>query len=138
LANSAIWVWLTVEDAIAIHDDQLARFGGAAGIKSIALLESAMAAPLQFQHYTGENSCIRLGAHLAHAIARNHPFVDGNKRTATIAFLEFLYLHGLEIDLPDTESRQPLAELMEQMASGIITAIQFAETLRPHMREVPH
>lgn len=134
LANE--WNWLTVEDALAIHDDQLLRFGGAAGIKSIELLESALAAPINLQCYTHENSVIRLGAHLAHAIVKNHPFVDGNKRTATIAFLEFLYMHGLMIEVDDTPSRQPLAELVEQLASDKISAPQFAETLRRHLVEV--
>ncbi len=130
MANSG-WVWLTVEDAIAIHDDQIQRFGGLAGVKSLELLESALAAPLNLWTYTGENRILYLAARLAEAIARNHPFVDGNKRTATIAFLEFLYLYSLEIDIEDSEKRQPLASLMERLAAGEIGHREFATTLRP-------
>lgn len=105
-------------------------------MKSQALLESAVTAPLNLYHYDGENSLLRLAAHLAHAIAKNHAFVDGNKRTATIAFLEFLYMNSLGIELVDTADRQPLAELVEQLAASKITAGEFAEILRPHMVQV--
>lgn len=86
-------VRLTVEDVIDIHDDQIARYGGVAGLKSIALLESAIASPLNHYHY-GERQLLRLATQLAYAIAKNHAFVDGSKRTATVAMLEFLYLNG--------------------------------------------
>lgn len=136
MASANTPIWITVEDAIAIHDDQLEKFGGAVGIKSQALLESALAAPLNHWYINRENSMIRLAAQLAFSLVKNHPFVDGNKRTATIAFLEFLYLNGLEINLIDSEQRQPLAELIEQLAASKISAQQFAETLRPFMSEV--
>lgn len=129
-------VWLTVEDVSEIHDDQLQKFGGAPGVKSWALLESAVAAPLNLLAYGEENSLIRLGAHLAHAIVKNHAFVDGNKRTATVAFLEFLYLNSLWIELPDSATGQPMAELVEQLAASKITASAFAEILRPHMVQI--
>ena len=129
-------IWLTAQDVSEIHDDQLKRFGGAEGLKSQALLESAVAAPVNLFYYGREDSCLRLGAHLAHAIVKNHAFVDGNKRTATVALLEFLYLNSLAIELPDSDSRQPLAELMEQLAASKITAGEFAEILRPHMVQV--
>lgn len=126
-------VWLTVEDAVAIHEDQLRRFGGASGIKSIALLESAMAAPINLHAYEDHASLIRLGAHLAHAIARNHAFVDGNKRTATAALLMFLYVNGCWITLPDTAASQPLAELIEKLAAGEVTAASLADWLEPYV-----
>jgi prophage maintenance system killer protein len=63
--------------------------------------------------------------------------VDGNKRTATIAFLEFLYLYSLEIDIEDTEKRQPLASLMERLAAGEIGHREFAGTLRPFVIASP-
>lgn len=129
-------IWLTVEDVKEIHKDQIDRFGGLPGLKSIELLESAVSAPLNLRYYGDENSVIRLGAHLAHAIVKNHAFVDGNKRTAMIAFLEFLYVNGLAITIEDSAEHQPLAELMEQMAASKITSQQFAETLRPYMVEV--
>lgn len=135
-SNPGTPIWLTVEDAIDIHDDQLARFGGLVGIKSMDLLESAMASPLNHWTYGREYSVIRLGAHLANAIVRDHPFLDGNKRTAAMAFLEFLYLNGLAIEIEDSEKRQPFAELVEQLASRTISPEQFAEILRPYMVEV--
>jgi len=110
-------------------------FGGAPGLKSVALLESAAAAPRQLLHYRGTSDLLRIATHLANAIVRNHPFVDGNKRTATVAMLEFLLLNGSEVDLPDTAERQPLADLMEQLASGQIGSEELAAALRPALQE---
>lgn len=125
--------WLTAADLAAIHDDQLRRFGGLAGVKSEALLESAVAAPLNHLYYADEADVLRLGAVLAHAIVRNHPFLDGNKRTATLALLEFLYLNGLMVDLLDTPNDQPLAAMVEALAARELDAAGLEERLRPFL-----
>lgn len=130
------FVWLTVEDVVAIHDDQIERYGGLTGLKSIALLESAVAAPLNHNLYGGEDRCLQLAAHLAYAIAKNHAFVDGNKRTATVAMLEFLFVNSLWIEMEDNAQRQPLAELVEQLTADKLTVAQFSEVLVPYLRQV--
>ena len=131
MANEPLW--LTTADVGEIHDDQLRRFGGAPGLKSLPLLESAVAAPRHLLHYGLEQHILRLGTQLAYAIVRNHPFVDGNKRTATVTMLEFLFLNGLTIDLPDTSSEQPLAEMIEGLAARTIDAVDLAVLLSPHV-----
>lgn len=78
-------VWLTRALLLAVHDEQIAEHGGASGIRHMGLLESAVARPLNHAGY-GE---AELGALYALGIARNHPFVDGNKRTAFVALKPF-------------------------------------------------
>lgn len=76
-----LWWWLTVETAMAAHAEQLVEHGGSAGIRDQNLLESAMSRPRNLAAY-GEPDAAQLAASYAFGIARNHPFVDGNKRTA--------------------------------------------------------
>ena len=121
---------------IAIHDGQVARFGGLAGLKSGALVESAAAAPLNHFDYAGERDILRLAVVLANAIVRDHPFLDGNKRTATVAMLEFLYVNGLTLELPDTAAQQPLAAAIEELAAGTSEMAAIERWLRPHLRAV--
>ncbi len=91
--------FLTVEDVLEIHALQRARYGGAAGLRDRALLESAVAQPMaswggQFLH---PDLWSMAAAYLFHLVS-NHPFVDGNKRTGLLSALVFLDLHGLSID----------------------------------------
>lgn len=89
-------VWLDAKVALAVHDRQLAEHGGATGVRDPALLESALARPVNRWGYGDDDRCA-LAAAYAFGIARNHPFVDGNKRTAWVLARLFLALNGTEL-----------------------------------------
>jgi death-on-curing protein len=94
------WVWLNRLVLIAAHDEQLAEHGGAAGFRDEGLLDSALARPLTAH---GDPDACALAASYAVALAKNHPFIDGNKRTAFIAMELFLVLNGHELNATDAE-----------------------------------
>ena len=85
--------WLSLDLALAIHDRQLAEHGGPTGVRDQGMLESALARPLNQWTY-GEDDLCALAAAYAYGIARNHPFADGNKRTAWVFARLFLRLNG--------------------------------------------
>lgn len=92
-------VWLLPDVIYAVHKRQLAEHGGAEGVRDQGLLDSALARPKNiFAYAQGEHSLTRLAAAYAFGIARNHPFVDGNKRTAFIACMLFLKLNGCTVN----------------------------------------
>ena len=86
--------WITVPIATAIHDEAIYEFGGLPGIRDRGLLESALDRPRNLLAYEPESSLFQMAAHLCVGIAKNHPFNDGNKRTALLATRAFLYLNG--------------------------------------------
>lgn len=89
-------VWVALSTVLAVHDEQLAEHGGHGGLRDRALLESALARPRNAHAYD-ERSLPALAASLAFGIARNHPFVDGNKRTSLVVAELFLALNDLEL-----------------------------------------
>ena len=93
--------FLNLGDVLALHAEQVARYGGAAGVRGLGLLESALAAPRATfgQEYLHASISEMAAAYLFHVV-RNHPFVDGNKRTGLLAALVFLDLNGITIDHP--------------------------------------
>jgi len=93
-------IWIDLEVVLAIHDEQLAEHGGQAGVRDRGLLESALARPRNPFGY-GESSLARLAAAYAFGISRNHPFLDGNKRTSLVVAELFLELNGLELAASD-------------------------------------
>lgn len=93
---------MTSDVAFAAHREQLAEHGGGDGIRSPDLLESAMARPRNLAAY-GEPDAAALSASYAYGIARNHPFVDGNKRTAAVISETFLMLNGYLLDTNDAD-----------------------------------
>ena len=95
--------WLETAIVIDVHAEQLALFGGADGIRDSGLLESALARPLNKFAY-GETSLAALAAAYAFGLARNHLFVDGNKRVAFASVIVFLGLNGIEFDVPPQEA----------------------------------
>lgn len=99
---SADWIWVDSGVALAAHEEQLAEHGGAIGVRDPNMLESAMARPLNLVAY-GEPDAAELAASYAFGIARNHPFVDGNKRTAAVVSETFLALNGYRLDCGDVE-----------------------------------
>jgi death-on-curing protein len=115
-----VTVWLTRELLLAVHDEQIAEHGGAPGIRDMGLLESAIARPRNHADY-GLPGIAELGALHALAVARNHPFIDGNKRTAFVALETFLALNGLDLTANDAEA----TVMMLDMAAGAISDIAF-------------
>jgi len=87
------WVWVVASVALAVHDEQLAEHGGAAGVRDMGLVESALSRPLNTAA-DGDPDVAALAAAYAFDLARNHPFIDGNKRTAYVVAEIFLRLNG--------------------------------------------
>jgi death-on-curing protein len=102
--------WLTVEIVLDIHAEQLALFGGPVGLRDHALLESALARPQNKFSY-GEADMAALAASYAFGIARNHPFVDGNKRAAFAALIVFLGLNDIEFIVPPEQATAVILSL---------------------------
>ncbi len=118
-------IWLSRQLILAVHDEQLAEHGGALGLRDEGLLDSALARPLNRAGY-GDPDIPELGALYAIAIARNHPFVDGNKRTAYVALESFLLLNGCRFPVSDAEA----VVGMLAMTSGEIDDAEFIDWVR--------
>jgi death-on-curing protein len=124
-------VWLEKALVLAIHDRQLAEHGGSAGLRDEALLESALARPQQLHAYGDPAPDLAyLGAALAYGLARNHAFVDGNKRTSHVAYRTFLLLNGAELIATDEEKYVHMLALAE----GKLTETDFAAWLRERLQ----
>jgi death on curing protein len=93
-------IWVDAAVALAIHDEQLAEHGGAAGARDLGAFESAMARPVNLAAY-GEHDLAALAASYGFGLARNHAFVDGNKRTAFVVSILFLMLNGVRLTASD-------------------------------------
>jgi death-on-curing protein len=119
------WVWIDRAVLLAVHDEQLLEHGGATGTRDIGLFESAIARPRQLAHYETPDAA-DLGAAYAFGIARNHPFVDGNKRTAFVAAELFLALNGLDRNAEDGAC----VVTMLAVAAGQMDEATFARWLR--------
>lgn len=103
-------VWVSPDLAIDIHSEQLALFGGPAGIRDKGLLESALARAPNKNAY-GEDVLAALAAAYAYGVAKNHPFVDGNKRAAFACFIVFLGLNGVDFLVPEPEATAAILAL---------------------------
>jgi death on curing protein len=124
-----VTVWLSRQLILAIHDEQLAEHGGALGIRDEGLLESALARPLNRAGYADPDMA-ELAALYAIAVARNHPFVDGNKRTAFAALFMFLALNGMEFEPPEVDA----TITMLRLASGDLSDDEFTAWVRGNTR----
>lgn len=121
------WVWLDRQVLLAVHDEQLAEHGGAAGVRDPGLFESALARPQQLACY-GEPDVYALAAAYGCGLARNHPFIDGNKRTAFVAVELFLLLNGVALVAGDADC----VLTMLAVAEGSLEEPAFADWLRRH------
>ena len=121
------WVWIDDAVLLAVHDEQLAEHGGATGTRDLGLFESATARPQQLAHY-GTPDVADLAAAYGFGIARNHPFVDGNKRTAFVAVELFLALNGFVLLADDAAC----VLTMLAVAAGQMDEVAFARWLRQH------
>lgn len=107
--------WLTVDLVLAIHDEQLREFGGPAGLRDAGALESALGRARNRWAYEG-GDLPRLAAAYGFGIARNHPFVDGNKRAALLAIVAFLGLNDVEFTASEAEA----VVMIRDLAAGVI------------------
>ena len=122
--------WITRALALAIHERQLAEHGGGSGVRDESLLESALARPQQLHAYGDPPPDLAgLAAALAFGLARNHPFVDGNKRTAQVCYRVFLALNDAEFAASDEEKYAQMVGL----AAGEVTEAAFAEWVRTRL-----
>jgi len=124
----ADWIWVDAAVAIAAHGEQLAEHGGAPGIRDRNMLESAMARPLNLVAY-GDPDVAELAASYAFGIARNHPFVDGNKRTAAVVGETFLMLNGYRLECSDVE----LVTTFLALAAGEMSVDSLTDWFRAHV-----
>lgn len=123
-------VWLSRELVLAIHDRQLAEHGGSSGVRDYNVLDSALARPQQLYAYGDPLPDIAdLAASLAFGLARNHPFVDGNKRSAAVCCETFMELNGAQLTAEDAE----LFPLFLALAEGKLPAEELAAWLRPRV-----
>ncbi len=121
------WVWLDAAVLRAVHEEQLAEHGGAQGLRDVGLLESALARPLNLAAY-GAPDVADLAAAYGVGLAKNHPFVDGNKRTAFVAVELFLALNGVDLSAGDGDC----VLTMLAVAAGQMDESAFARWLREH------
>jgi death-on-curing protein len=122
------WIWIASETALAAHAEQLAEHGGAEGVRDPGALESAMARARNQASY-GEADAATLAAAYAYGIARNHPFTDGNKRTAAVVSETFLALNGYSLNANDAE----LVVAFVALAAGDLTEDELADWFRQHL-----
>lgn len=117
--------WLTRQMIVAIHDEQLAIHGGASGLRDKGMLESALDRPKNKWSY--ENADLaELAAAYAFGIARNHPFVDGNKRTSLLALYTFLGVNGIDFVVPEAEA----AAMILSLAAGEVSEQSLTRWIR--------
>ncbi|SRR6266545_6225966 len=120
-------VWLLEETVIAIHQRQVSEHGGIEGLRDEGLLSSALARPQNLWAYAQPRPDLAaLAAAYAHGIARDHPFVDGNKRTALVAARTFLLLNGVNLEASQDEKYLTFL----QLAQGTVTEDQLADWIR--------
>ena len=122
-------VWVDVRDALALHDNLLALHGGAAGLRDHALLESALARPQQHFAYGEPSDIIAMATAYTGGIVRNHPFVDGNKRTGFVVGILFLELNGYRFTANEEEAAQAVLKL----ASGSLDESGYLAFLRANV-----
>jgi death on curing protein len=123
------WRWVDVRVALALHEEQLRAWGGGSGVRDEGLLESALARPQNLAAY-GEPDLADLAASYAYGLAKNHPFVDGNKRTALVVCETFIIDNQRSLTATDAE----LAVLFEELAAGDISEKELAQWLRERVQ----
>lgn len=117
--------WLSLPMVLAIHDEQLVAHGGCGGIRDMALLESALNRPLNKRNYE-DAELPELAAAYAYGLARNHPFIDGNKRTSLLALYTFLGINGIDFIVPEADA----ATVILSLAAGEVSEESLARWIR--------
>jgi death on curing protein len=124
----ADWIWVRQDVVLALHDEQIAEHGGLSGLRDAALLESALARPLNLTAY-GDPDAADLAAAYAYGLARNHPFADGNKRSAAVVALTFLLLNDIVFEISEAE----LVVMTLALAAGDLSEDEVARWFRDHI-----
>ncbi len=127
-----MWHWIDRGTLLLLHDESLAEHGGASGVRDAGLLDSALARPENLVAYGSDADVAALAAAYAYGLARNHAFVDGNKRATFLATGLFLALNGYR--LVATQADAALTVL--SLAAGDIDEAAFAAWLRQHIEPV--
>jgi death on curing protein len=123
-------VWIDEQDVVVLHDRLLALDGGSAGVRSVALLQSALARPQQLYAYGEAPNIIDMAAVYIAGIVRNHPFVDGNKRTGFVVGVLFLELNGCCFIANEEDAAQAILEL----AAGTLDEGAFTRWMRANVK----
>jgi death on curing protein len=124
------WKWLRDDLALAVHEEQLAEHGGGEGVRDSGALESALARPRNLASY-GNPDAPALAAAYAFGVAKNHPFVDGNKRTAWVLARLFLQLNAVSLEFNEAEA----VLIMLSLAAGEISEEELADWFREHVKQ---
>ena len=125
------WRWIKESSVLAIHEEQIAEHGGLAGVRDLPLLQSALARPKNLAAY-GSPGVADLAASYAVGVARNHAFLDGNKRTAWVVAETFLLKNGYELIARDEDG----VTAMLAVADGTMPEQEFAIWLRTYIRPI--
>lgn len=128
-ARQRPWVWIDAGLIDTVHEEQLAEHGGGPGLRDTNMLASALARPEQLAHY-GKPDAADLAAAYGFGLARNHPFVDGNKRTAFVAVELFLALNGYDLVATDADCVVHMLEL----AAGNLPEADFSAWIRSNIQ----
>ena len=124
------WIWVSLDVALAAHHEQIAEHGGGEGVRDSGMLESALVRP-QNLAVDGKPDAAELAAAYAFGIAPNHPFVDGNKRTAAVVSETFLALNGYIIAATDAE----IVVAFLALAAGELSEEEMADWFRTHLQK---
>jgi len=117
--------WVLDEIVISVHQVLIAEHGGSPGVRDMGLLESALAKPRQIFSYQAKATIFDLAAGYGFGLAKNHPFIDGNKRAALATAAIFLEINGYTLDAPEAEA----IVVFEKLAAGDLSATELAEWL---------
>lgn len=120
--------FLTLDEILALHDDQIRRYGGSSSVRDLGLLQSAMGgAAATFGGAFLHDTLFEMSAAILYGFCRNHPFVDGNKRTAVAAALTFLEMNGVEIDADEDDFYDLVIGVAEGRVSRSAVAVFLAD-----------
>jgi death on curing protein len=123
--------FLTLDEVLALHEEQITRYGGRRGVRDLGLLISALGTPpVTFDGAFLHNDLFEMAAAYLYHVARNHPFVDGNKRTALAAALVFLWLNGFRLHA----DQNALTDLVVRVATDEATKAEAAVFLKAHSK----
>jgi death on curing protein len=122
--------WLTIDMVEGFHRESLAHFGGSDGLRDRGLLESALARPENILAYEPDADVFRLAAAYGHGLVKNHPFIDGNKRTGTLAAVVFLGINGVEVEFDEAE----IAVMIIGLAASEYSENDLADWLRKNAK----
>jgi death-on-curing protein len=126
-------VWINRSALLMLHQESLALFGGAPGMRDEGLLDSALARPVNQHLYEPDTDLAALAAAYGYGLAKNHPFIDGNKRAAFLAVGLFLAANGQRLRATPVDAIQT----MLAVAAGAVTETQFAAWIREHQTSRP-